>query len=52
VAAHSGFLRGPNGRGRPREKGIDLDRGLAFPGIGGTWGNAAHIIKQRGTEQR
>jgi ATP-dependent DNA ligase len=40
--------------GRPREKGIDFDRGLAFQGASGGMlgGNAGHNYKQRGAKPR
>jgi hypothetical protein len=38
--------------GRPREKGIDLDRGLAFSrGSRGCWGNAANDYKAKGAQK-
>src|SRR5215831_13179835 len=36
IASLQGLPGYPISRGRPREKGIDLDRGLAFPGA--SWG--------------
>ena len=48
---HTGYTNDrsrPNGE-RPREKGINLDRGLAFSqGIRGALGNAAHDYKRSG----
>ena len=50
LGMHTGYADDqsrPNG-GRPREKGIDLDRGLAFSLgiIGGCWGNAdSHYMR-------
>ena len=51
--AEDGFLDPADGRERPREKGIGLDRGLAFPGAsGGTSGERHLYYKAKGAQNR